>query len=188
MSAGGRLCTTKEINGLKGRKLGCSLDEYQVWAKEDKDSGTKFARCCADYTMNIDCAAYSQTSRISFCRSKLILSDCTETSGKSQQVANGFGRMLDSFRRRCASGEFGPSCQGPMVRAWYPRDQCLWCPRLGEIENAGDCRPGADYGICAYAPENFKALFGFNLWHQCGKTVSCNLKKVFPEIILPGTC
>lgn len=186
-SSGGRLCTAAEREKLKGRKLGCSLDAYAVWAQEDKATGRKFARCCADYEMSVDCATY--LSSIAFCQNQKVLWDCVyKGSGTAQQEKHGFGRMLDLFRERCANKEFGESCQGALMRPWYFREKCLWCPKLGESANEGDCRPGSDYGICPYAPEPAKRLFGVNLWNVCGKQIACNLKKSFPDIKLPASC
>jgi len=187
-SSGGRLCTAAEIESLKGRKLGCSLDAYPVWSKDDPNVGTKFARCCADYEMPVD-ASYFSAQRQGFCNSQLILWDCTfKASGTTMQFDGGFGHLLDKFRDRCASGEFGSSCQGALVTPWYFRERCIWCPKLGGTENSGDCRVGSDFGICPYAPEDSKTLFGINLWNVFGKTATCGLKKVYPDLKLPATC
>jgi hypothetical protein len=188
-SAGGRLCTAAEIQGLQGRKLGCSLDAYAVWSSEDRPVGLKFARCCGDYEMSVECAAYVAGPRVSFCTNQRVLWDCMfKGSGTSQQIDKGFGRLLDSFRKRCASGEFGSSCQGALMRPWYFREKCLWCPKLSSSDNDGDCRPGSDYGICPFAPDSAKRLFGVNLVAVCGNAAACGLRRMFPDITLPIAC
>ena len=190
-TAGGRLCTRGEIESLKGRKLGCSLDSFDVWASEDAPTGRKYTRCCAEYQMPVDCSAYTSTTRFAFCGAQTWVSDCTsKASGTVQQNQYGFGHLLDDFRRRCAAGEFGESsCQGALMRDWYYRETCLWCPQKGgEDNNAGTCLPGADFGICPEAPVYSQVMFGYNLWKVCGKAAACMLKQSFPHIELPGPC
>ena len=178
-STGGSLCASQEIlTELNGRKLGCSLDGWPMWAASDVDNGqTKFVRCCAAYGLVNNCAKYTSANTAT-CVSYTTFDECVaKGSGSAKQITEGFGHYLGLFRENCAKGT--GTCKG-MVQTWTPRDNCVWC--LEPDSQLGMCRPGGDYGICPTAPAQQQALFSLAVQSYCGPPAICELTYTYPDL------
>ena len=179
--AGGTLCTQRQLAGLVGRQIGCSLDNYPVWSIDDADDDgttTKYARCCATYVAPLDCSAYTDPSRVSFCTEMDLTTCINRGSGTSAQINGGYGHLLSVYRQSCALGKI--PCRNAVVSDWAPCDKCIWCPSAGGSQR-GQCRPGTHFGVCAGAPDNLRDVFASTLRATCGLSAMCTLPRYFVD-------
>jgi len=126
LQSGGALCSQQQLKMLRLAKLGCNLDNFPMWAKEDLTPRgvQKFVRCCSTfYVLNI-CPFFSRT-QMDFCGSLRDESECIEKGGGyARQAQFGFGKLRDYYKEQCRLGNL--PCKG-MVSDWRSRDSCIWC-------------------------------------------------------------